>query len=84
MGQLPLIPWIILKFNLLKKTIILIILIISTISGMFGFLGKPHFNEVDFNKYPSTDISNKQVKMKLYLPDPENVYTEPPGLTGRV
>jgi len=29
-------------------------------------------NSVDFDQYPSTVISNEYVKMKVYLPDPEN------------
>jgi len=39
---------------------------------MNGLLRNHENSDVDLSKYPHTVISNKEVKMKLYLPDPEN------------
>ena len=34
--------------------------------------GSCTFNEMNFDQYPSLTISNDEVEMKIYLPDPEN------------
>ena len=40
--------------------------------GVFQSLLAPSLEAVDFEKYPNVVISNDTVKMKVYLPDPEN------------
>jgi len=42
-----------------------------TVAGLSASLGSCSPDELDFSKYPSVEISNKEVKMKVYLPDAE-------------
>lgn len=42
-----------------------------TLAGMCASLANCSLKKVDFKQFPSTVISNKQVQMKIYLPDPE-------------
>ena len=51
----------------MKSTILLLL-----IMGMYQSQWSSNFKDVDFEKFPATVISNKEVKMKVYLPDPEN------------
>jgi hypothetical protein len=45
--------------------------LLLTAAGLGATLGSCNTGELDFNKYPSAEISNKEVKMKVYLPDAE-------------
>jgi len=42
-----------------------------TAAGLSAFLGSCSSDELDFSRYPSVEISNGQVKMKVFLPDAE-------------
>ena len=42
-----------------------------TAAGLSASLGSCSPDELDFSQYPSVEISNKEVKMKVYLPDAE-------------
>lgn len=42
-----------------------------TAAGLSAALGSCSPDELDFSQYPSVEISNEEVKMKIYLPDVE-------------
>ena len=42
-----------------------------TAAGLSFALGSCSPDELDFSQYPSAEISNEEVKMKIYLPDAE-------------
>lgn len=42
-----------------------------TAAGLSAALGSCSSEKLDFSQYPSTEISNEEVKMKIYLPDAE-------------
>ena len=43
-----------------------------SLAGIFVLLGNCSSEKVDLDQYPSAVISNDEVQMKVYLPDPEN------------
>ena len=45
--------------------------VLLSIAGLGTVLGSCSPDELDFSQYPSVEISNKEVKMKVYLPDAE-------------
>ena len=47
------------------------IVLLLTLAGMCVFLGNCTLKKMDFEQFPSTVISNNEVRMKVYLPDPE-------------
>jgi hypothetical protein len=42
-----------------------------TLASIIFFLGSCTFDDMNFDKFPSTTISNQSVEMKIYLPDLE-------------
>jgi hypothetical protein len=43
-----------------------------TLAAMAMCLGSCTFNDMNFDEFPSLTISNEEVEMLIYLPDPEN------------
>jgi hypothetical protein len=43
--------------------------LLMTAAGLSASLGSFSQDNLDFSRYPSVEISNKEVKMKVYLPD---------------
>jgi len=48
------------------------LILLFVILGMFQSQGNCTSKDEGFEKYPHVILSNKEVKMKVYLPDPEN------------